>query len=95
MVCYPKSFKTTQVQVIGGDYERMHYCDQFWGAVHDSFLDSKPIFFTVEAFFHVSGYVSAQNNRYWSSIDPRETSELPLYDQKIYMICNYCCTHMF
>jgi hypothetical protein len=58
----------------------MHYSDWFWGAVHDSFLDSKPTFFTVEAFFHVSGYVSAQNNRYWKSINPGETSELPLYD---------------
>jgi hypothetical protein len=34
-----------------------------------------------------SGYISAQNNRYWSSINPRQTFELPLHDQKM---CHYC-----
>jgi hypothetical protein len=44
-------------------------------------------FFTDEAWFHLSGYINAQNNRYWSSINPRQTFEVPLHDQKIGVWC--------
>jgi hypothetical protein len=79
----------TQVQVIEeGDYgRRTHFCNWFVQAVHDSVLDPELTFFTDEAWFHLSGYISAQNSRYWSSINPRQMFEVPLRDQKIGMCC--------
>jgi hypothetical protein len=56
-------------------------------AVHDGILDPKLTFFTDEAWFHLSGYINVQNNRYWSSINPRQTFEVPLHDQKIGVWC--------
>jgi hypothetical protein len=47
------------------------------------FLTQNLTFFTDEAWFHLSGYINAQNNRYWSSINPRQTFEMPIHDQKI------------
>jgi hypothetical protein len=32
-------------------------------------------------------YINAQNNRYWSSINLRQTSEVPLHIQKIAVYC--------
>jgi hypothetical protein len=75
-------YKTTQVQVIEeGDHKRrMHFCNWFLRSVHNSALDSKLTFFTHETCFHLSGYINDQNNRYWSSIDPRQAFEVPLHD---------------
>jgi hypothetical protein len=62
-------YKITQVEVIEEcDYRRRtQFCD-FLQAVHDGVLDPKLTFFTDEASFNLSGYISVQNNRYWSSI---------------------------
>jgi hypothetical protein len=38
-------------------------------------------FFTAEARFHLSGYMNTQNNRNWSSINLKQTSEVPLHNQ--------------
>jgi hypothetical protein len=54
-------------------------------AVHDGVLDPKLTFFSDEAWFRLSGYINAQNNMYWSSINPKQTFEVPLHDQKIYV----------
>jgi hypothetical protein len=59
----------------------------FLQAVHDGVLDPKLTFFTDETWFHLSGYISAQNNRYWSIINPKQTFEVPLHDQKIGVWC--------
>jgi hypothetical protein len=32
-------------------------------------------------------YISAQNSRHWSNVNPRQTSEVSLYDQKIGVWC--------
>jgi hypothetical protein len=82
-------YKITQVQVTeGGDYgRRMHFCNWFLQAVHDRVLDPKLNIFHCEAWFHLSGYINAQNNRYWSSINPRQVFEVPLHDQKIGVWC--------
>jgi hypothetical protein len=65
----------------------MHFCNWFLQAVHDGVLDPKLTFFTDEAWFHLSGYINAQNNRYWSSINLKQTFEVPLHDQKISVWC--------
>jgi hypothetical protein len=46
-------------------------------AIYDGVLDPKLTFFTDEAWFHLSGYINAQNNRYWGSINPKQTFEMP------------------
>jgi hypothetical protein len=79
-------YKITHVQVIEeGDYGRMHFvtsCEQYMTVF---FFYQKLTFFTDEAWFHLSGYFSAKNNWYWSSINQRQTCEVPLHDQKIGM----------
>jgi hypothetical protein len=78
-------YKITQVRAIEEcDYgRRTHFCNWFLQAVHDGVLHPKLTFFTDEAWFHLSGHINAQNNRYWSSINPKQTFEVPLHDQKI------------
>jgi hypothetical protein len=85
-----RPYKITQVQVIEEcDYgRRTHFCNWFLQAVHKGVLDPKLTFFTDEAWFHLSGYINAQNNRYWSSINPKQTFEVPLHDQKIGVWCS-------
>jgi hypothetical protein len=81
---YLRQYKITQVQVIEEcNYgRRTHFCNWFLQVVHDGVLDPKLTFFTDEAWFHLSGYINA-HNRYWSSINPRQTFEVPLHGQKI------------
>jgi hypothetical protein len=63
--------------------EKDAFFNWFLQAVHDGVLDPKLTFFTDEAWFHLSGYINAQNNRCWSSINPKQTFKVPLHDQKI------------
>jgi hypothetical protein len=49
--------------------DTVYFCNWFLLAVHDGFLDPKLMFFTSEAWFLLTGYISAENNRYWSSIN--------------------------
>jgi hypothetical protein len=44
-------------------------------------FSGKPTFFTDEAWFHPSGYISAQHSRYYSIINPTETFEVALDKQ--------------
>jgi hypothetical protein len=84
-----RPYKITQVQVIEEcDYgRRTHFCNWFLQAVHDGVLDPKLTFFTDEAWFHLSGYINAQNNRYWSIINLKQMFEVLLHDQKIDVWC--------
>jgi hypothetical protein len=84
-----RPYKIAHVQVIEeGDYgRRTHFCNWFLQAVHDCVLDPKLTFFIDDALFHLSGYINAQNNGYWSSINPRQMFEVPLHDQKIGVWC--------
>jgi hypothetical protein len=84
-----RPYKITQVQVIEEcNYgRRKHFCNWFLQAVHNSVLEPKLTFYTDEAWFHLSGYINAQNNRYWSSINLKQTFEMPLQDQKIGVWC--------
>ncbi|RWS18956.1 uncharacterized protein B4U80_08771, partial [Leptotrombidium deliense] len=44
---------------------------------------SMEIFFTDEAWFHLSGYINSQNCRYWSAEKPTEYVESSLHPKKI------------
>jgi hypothetical protein len=56
-------------------------------AVHVCLLAPKFTFLTDETWFHLSVYINAQNNRYLSSIDLRDTSDITLHNQKIGVCC--------
>jgi pimeloyl-CoA synthetase len=59
------------------------FCRQYLMGV----LDSELTFFSDEAWFHLTGYISTQNSGYWSSTNLKQTLELPLHDQKIGVWC--------
>jgi hypothetical protein len=55
-----------------GYYERItQFCSWF-------LLQRTTGFLIDEAWFQLTGYISAQDDWYWSSINPREDSEAPL-----------------
>ncbi|KAL4084269.1 hypothetical protein QTP88_028094 [Uroleucon formosanum] len=68
--------------------KRLVYCRWF-----RSFIDSNGIgeldrvFFSDEAWFHLSGYVNSQNSRIWSTQNPHALHETPLHSQKIGVWC--------
>jgi hypothetical protein len=55
----------------------------FVGSIYDGVLDPKFTSFPDETWCYLNWYASAQNNRYWSSINLRQTFEVPLHDQRI------------
>ncbi len=52
-----------------------------------SVLDT--VFFSDEAWFHLSGYVNAQNYRVWSSINPHQYVETTIHPQKLGVRCAF------
>jgi hypothetical protein len=71
-------YKMTHVQVTEeSKYKRrMHFCNWLFLAEYDSVLDPELPFFSDEAWFHLSGCFNL-----------RQTSEVPLHDQKIGVWC--------
>jgi hypothetical protein len=55
----------------------------FQQSVYDGMVVPDLVFYTDEAWFHLSDYANSQNNRYWSAENPHSIHELPLYDVKI------------
>jgi len=45
------------------------------------------LFFTDEAWFHLSRYVNSQNTRIWEAENPHTVHEEPLHSQKIGVWC--------
>jgi hypothetical protein len=50
-------------------------------------IDDGVTFLTDEVCFHLSKRIDTENNTYWSSINPRQSFEVPLHDQKIDVLC--------
>jgi hypothetical protein len=59
-------------------------------AVHDSFLGPELAFCTDEAWIHLSGYINAQNNQYWSSINPKQSWSVLLLSEYWCVVCHDC-----
>lgn len=84
-----KPYKVIVVQELQPrDYEiRVNFSNWILRNVNDRVIDPHLIFFSDEAWFHLHGYVSSQNNRYWSTEKPDFVHEVPLHDQKIGVWC--------
>jgi hypothetical protein len=84
-----KPYRKTMVhQLLPPDAEaRINYCRWFQQSVYDGMVDPDFVFYTDEAWFHLSGYVNSQNNRYWSAENPHSIHEVPLHDVKIGVWC--------
>ncbi|PNF31709.1 hypothetical protein B7P43_G13371 [Cryptotermes secundus] len=67
-----------------GKEKRLVYCRWFRAFVGNHGTEEfDQVFFTDEVWFHLSGYVNSQNNRSWSSENPRVLHEWPSHYQKI------------
>jgi hypothetical protein len=71
----------------------MHFCNCFLQAVYDDVLDPELPLFIDEAWFHLSGYTSAQDKRYYSSISLRNPSAVPLHEQNTGVLNATIATH--
>jgi hypothetical protein len=80
-----RSNKIIRVQATeDADYGRKtHFRNWFLWPEHGGVIGSKLTLFTDETWFHLSSYMSAQNNRYWRSNKWRPTFEAPVHEQKI------------
>jgi hypothetical protein len=52
-------------------------------SVHDRVVDPVLLFMSNEAWFHISGFVTAQNTCHWDTKNPHTIHEGPLHDQKV------------
>jgi hypothetical protein len=50
-------------------------------------VDRGLVFYTDEAWCHLSGYVNSQNNRYWSAENQHSVHKVPFHDVKIGVWC--------
>jgi len=79
-------YKVTAVQELKpADHEKTNrYCAWYANFIQTKIVDILYIiFFTDEAWFHLSGCVNTQNTRLWSSENPHAVHEKPLHDQKL------------
>jgi hypothetical protein len=56
-------------------------------SVHDGIVDPALLCMNDEAWFHVSGFVNAQNNHHWDIKNPHAVHEDPLNDQTVNVRC--------
>jgi hypothetical protein len=64
-----RPYKTTVIQDLQqrDPASRVHICSWFLQPVIEGEIDLQLTFFSVEAWFHLQGYINTQNNRYWNS----------------------------
>jgi hypothetical protein len=71
-------------ELISGDYaKRVNYCQWFKNLIHGNIGVLDQVFFTDEAWFHLSGYVNSQNYRTCRNKNPHNYTETALHQQKI------------
>jgi hypothetical protein len=62
---------------------RVHFCSWFLQSLIKDQTDQQLTFFFEKALFYLQGYISKQNNRYWSSQNPHLTHEVPVHPVKV------------
>jgi hypothetical protein len=80
-----RSYKTTVIQPLQpcDPANRVYFYSWFLQSVVKGEIDPQLTFFSDEAWFHLQGYISMQNNRYWSSPNPHLTHEVLLHPVKV------------
>lgn len=63
--------------------QRLLYCDWLINVCEENPDFCKTYFMSDEAWFHLSGYVNSQNNRYWAASNPHRFTESSLHPLKI------------
>jgi hypothetical protein len=66
---------------------RINFCRWTLQCVHDGSVDATLLFVSDDAWFHLSGFVNAQNSRHWDTENPHAVNEVPLHDQKVGVWC--------
>jgi hypothetical protein len=56
-------------------------------SVSDGIVNPTFLFMSHEAWFHVSGFVNAQNACHWGTENPHTIHEVPIHDQKVGVWC--------
>jgi hypothetical protein len=59
------------------------FCSWLLHNVHNGIIDPNLFFMSDEAWFHVSGYVNAQNSSIWDTENPHVLHQRPLHDIKV------------
>jgi hypothetical protein len=71
-----------------GDYAmRVGFCEHMLQLFEDvpQLIDN--LWMSVEAHFHLSGYVNKHNFRYWAAANPQQHRERPLHSAKVTVWC--------
>jgi hypothetical protein len=66
---------------------RAHFCVWFPQYVVEAEIALQLTFFSDEEWIHLQGYINMQNNRYWSSQNPRLTYKVLLHPVKVGVWC--------
>ncbi|KAJ4444607.1 hypothetical protein ANN_06403 [Periplaneta americana] len=66
---------------------QVNYCNWFVQSVHNGDVEPLLTFFTDEAWFHLYGHISTQNNRYWATKNPHIIHEVPHHAAKVRVWC--------
>ena len=70
------------------DYgKRVNFCNWMLDVIENRPHVFESVFFSDEAYFHLSGYVNSQNYRTRSTENPHQFHQTPLYPQKIGVWC--------
>jgi hypothetical protein len=79
---------------------RVHFSSWFLQSVIEGEVNAQLTFFSNEVWFHLQGYISMQNNPYWSSQNPYLTHKVQFHPVKVgvWLCCkcnNDCLTCVF
>jgi len=90
-------YKITTVHELkpGGSAKLVAYCKWFLDFLDHEGEDILDVtFFTDEAYFHLSGYISSQNTRVSCAHNPHAFHESPRHDEKIGVWVGMSCRHI-
>jgi hypothetical protein len=88
-------YKTTVIHALQQhDPLRVQFCSLFLQSVVEGKINPQLPFFSDKAHFHLQGYISVQNNHYWSSQHPHLIHEVPLQPVKVGVWCTVSATRI-
>jgi hypothetical protein len=71
----------------GDNAKRVNYCRCFKNLIRGNIGFLEQVFFTDEAWFHLSGYENSQNYQTWRNENPHNYTETHLHPQEIGVWC--------